>query len=190
MRKQVRFLPLLVCVMALAACGGTAANSSSSTPTPTAQPTPTNTPAASLTVYTSPDGKYQISYPAGWQQQTADGNPGRSSFMGPDSQYFEVTDNGGVPGSDPVDLVNGYCHAIQADQAAATVQTTTVTLAGQTWTKGDCDAGTQSSTDLVVEVVEYNGVVYQMDYASSLANFQADADAFYTPMEQSFKFLG
>lgn len=159
-------------------------------PTPTtAQPTPTNTPAASFTVYTSPDGKYQISYPTGWQQQTADGNPGKSAFLGPDNQVFEVTDNGGTLTGDPAGLVNDYCHAIQQAQAAPTVQTTTVTLAGQTWTKGDCDAGTQSSTDLVVEVVEYNGAVYQMDYASSLANFQADVDAFYAPIEQSFKFL-
>ena len=40
-----------------------------------------------------------------------------------------------------------------------------------------------------MEVVTYKGAVYQIDYGSSLANFQADADAFYNPMEQSFKFL-
>src|ERR1051326_2243682 len=120
MRNRAGFLTLFVCFIALAACGSTASNSSTTTPTATTQPTPTNTPAVALTVYTSPDGKYQISYPSGWQQETADGNPGRSSFTGPDNQYFEVTDNGGIPGSDPATLVNGYCHAVQQDQAAAT----------------------------------------------------------------------
>lgn len=183
----VRFVPLFVCLLALAACGSTPASNSSTTPTTTPTATPTNTPATSFTVYTSPDHKYQISYPTGWQPQVADGNPGKVSITGPDNQTFEVSDNAAIPGSSPATYVNGYCNAIGT--TPVTVQTTTVTIAGQTWTQGDCDAGTNSSNSLIVEVVTYKGAVYQIDYGSSTANFQADADAFYTPMEQSFKFL-
>ncbi|HEY7123544.1 MAG TPA: PsbP-related protein [Ktedonobacterales bacterium] len=189
MRHRAGFVPLFACLLALAACGSASNPSSAPTATTAPQPTATNTPAASVTVYTSPTNTYQISYPTGWQQQTADGNPGKSAFTGPDNQTFEVSDNAGIAGSDPADLVNGYCQAIQPGQAANPVQTTTVSLAGQTWTKGDCDEGTQSPTELVVEVVIYKGAVYQIDYASSTANFQTDFSAYYSAMEQSFKFL-
>ncbi|HLV97797.1 MAG TPA: hypothetical protein VKT82_03880 [Ktedonobacterales bacterium] len=189
MRHRIGFVSLFACLLALAACGSTPASNAPSTPTPTAatQPTPTNTPSPSLTVYTSPDHKYQISYPIGWQQQTADGNPAKSSFTGPGNQNFEVTDNAGIPGGSPASYVNGYCNAIA--MIAGNIQTTTVTIAGQTWTKGNCDAGTNSSTVLIVEVVIYKGAVYQIDYGSSAANEQADDATYYAPMEQSFKFL-
>jgi hypothetical protein len=69
------------------------------------------------------------------------------------------------------------------------VPTQPVSLAGHTWTRGNCDAGTQSTTELVVEMVVYKGQVYTIDYQSPSATFQADQNTYYTPMEQSFTFL-
>ncbi len=188
MRHHVWFVPLFVCLLALAACGSTPVGASS-TPTPPNAAQPTNTPANGLTVYTSPDHTYQISYPTGWQEQTADGNPGKASFTGPDNQYFEVSDNASTPGGDPAQLITDYCQAVQPGQAASQVMGTPVVLGGQTWLKAQCGAEAQPATVLIVEVVTYKGAVYQMDYSSPGASFQANDNAFYMPMEQSFQFL-
>jgi hypothetical protein len=156
---------------------------------PTVEYTPTNTPATGFTFYTSPDHKYKLSYPTGWQEQTADGNPGKASFSGPDSQYFEVSDNAGIPGGDPAQLVTDYCQAVQPGQDSGQVVGTPVVLAGQTWFKAQCGADAQPPYPLIVEVVTYQGAVFQIDYSSPAASFQTDDTAFYTSMEQSFQFL-
>jgi hypothetical protein len=184
MRTQVRLALVCVPLLVLAACGNTTAAS----PSPTATQ-PTQTPATSFTVYTSPDHTYRISYPTGWQEQTVDGNPGKVSFTGPNSQEFEVNDNASTPGGDPAQLITEYCQAVQPGQAASQVVGTPVVLGGQTWLKAQCGAAAQPSTVLIVEVVTYKGAVYQIDYASSGASFQADDTTFYMPMEQSFQFL-
>jgi len=199
---RIRVCLVFVCVslcislLALAACSGAPATQSSSTthPTPTAttaaEVAPTHTPIAGFTVYASPDHTYQIAYPGGWQQQTADGNPGKSGFTGPSGQYFEVTDNASKPGGDPAQLITDYCQAVQPGQADGQVKGTPVVLDGQAWLKAQCGAEAQPSTILIVEVVTYKGAVYQIDYSSPAATFQADFDAYYSPMEQSFQFLG
>lgn len=189
MRHHVWFVPLFACLLALAACGSTTSGSSPTTTPTAAQPTPTNTPSNGVTVYTSPDHKYQISYPTGWKEQTADGNPGKASFTGPNNQYFEVSDNAGIPGSDPAQLITGYCQAVQPGQASGQVTGTPVVLGGQTWLKAQCGAAAQPTNVLIVEVVNYKGTVYQIDYASPGASFQADDSTYYGPMEQSFQFL-
>jgi hypothetical protein len=140
-----------------------------------------------MTVYTSPAHTYHISYPTGWQEQTADGDAEQVTFTGPNDQSFEVSDTTGIPQGSLADLVNAYCNAVGV--TPVTVQTTTIRLAGQTWTKGDCGAGITPSSDLVVEVVTYKGAVYQIDYSSSHASFQGDTATYYLPMEQSFQFL-
>jgi hypothetical protein len=177
-------------LFALAACGSTSAANFSSTGTPTAaQPTPTNTPNTGMTVYTSPDHKYQISYPTGWQEQTADGNPGKVAFSGPENQEFDVSDDAGIPGGDPAQFVTDYCQAIQPGQSTSQVTGTPVVLDGQTWFKAECGADAQPTNVLIVEVVTYKGAIYQIVYGSSAASFQADDTTYYAPMEQSFKFL-
>lgn len=193
MRYRLNFLFLFACLLMLAACGGSTTANSSPTATTAAQPTnttaaqPTDTPTSGFTVYTSPDSKYQISYPPGWQEQTADGNPGKADFTGPNNQNFEVSDNAGTPGGDPAQLIMDWCNAI--GQQTSHVTGTPVVLAGQTWFKAQCGDAAQPSEPLIVEVVTYHGAVYQIDYSSSQANFQADDTTFYMPMEQSFKFL-
>jgi hypothetical protein len=189
MRNQVRFVLVCMLWLALAACGSTPAGNPSSTPSTAGVPTATNTPATGLTVYTSPDHKYHISYPTSWQAQTADGNPGKASFSGPANQYFEVSDNAGMPGSDLAQQITEYCQAVQPGQDTSQVTGTPVVLAGQTWFKAQCGADAQPSTILIVEVITYQGAVYRIDYSSPASNFQADDTTFYLPMEQSFQFL-
>ncbi|HEU5368234.1 MAG TPA: PsbP-related protein, partial [Ktedonobacterales bacterium] len=188
MRNRISFVLLSMCLLVLAACGSTPSTSNSSATTVT-QSTPTSTPATGMTVYTSPDHTYQISYPTGWQEQTMDGNPGKVSFTGPNNQNFEVSDNAGIPGTDPATLITGYCQAVQQSQGSGQVMGTPVVLDGQTWFKAQCGADAQPVNVLIVEVVLYKGAFYQIDYASSGADFQADDNTFFTPMEQSFKFL-
>jgi hypothetical protein len=187
---RTHFCLVLVCVplLVLAACGsGGAAN-----PLPTATPTPTTptvykTPATGMTVYTSPDHKYQLSYPTGWQVNVADGNPGKVDFSGP-NQNFEVSDVASTtPGGDQAQLITDWCNAI--GQHTSHVRGTPVVLAGQTWFKAECGDDAQPSEPLIVEVVTYQGAVYQIDYSSPAANFQADDTTYYAPMEQSFQFL-
>ncbi|HLV99395.1 MAG TPA: hypothetical protein VKT82_12035 [Ktedonobacterales bacterium] len=199
MHHHVRLALMCVPLLVLAACGSTTAGSASSTPTTAAQPTPTptisvqstttNPPASGFTVYTSPDNKYHISYPPGWQAQTADGNPGKVGFTGPNSQYFEISDDAGTPGGDPAQLITDYCQAVQPGQADGQVTGTPVVLDGQTWFKAECGADAQPANVLIVEVVTYQDAVYQIDYSSPAASFQADDTTYYVPMEQSFQFL-
>ena len=196
MRNLSRFALVYVPLLVLAACGSTPAWNAASTPTTAAQltstsstaaqPTPKSTPAIGLTVYTSPDHKYHISYPTGWQVEVADGNPEKVDFSGP-NQTFEVSDNAGSPGGDPAQQITDYCNAI--GQKTSLVTGTPVVLAGQTWFKAECGDDAHPSDPLIVEVVTYQGAVYQIDYASPAPNIQADDTTYYAPMEQSFQFL-
>jgi hypothetical protein len=188
MRNPIGLFLVCVPLLVLAACGGTG----TATPAPTATPTPTTptvykTPAAGMTVYTSPDHKYQLSYPTGWQVSVADGNPGKVDFSGP-NQNFEVSDDASTsPGGDPAQLVTDYCNAI--GQSTSQARGTPVVLAGQSWFKAQCGDDAQPSEPLIVEVVTYQGAVYQIDYSSPAASFQSDDTSYYAPMEQSFQFL-
>lgn len=189
MHNRVRFISLFICLLTLAACGGTTTANSSTTATPTAaQPTSTrSTPATDFAVYTSPDHKYQLSYPTGWQVNVADSNPGKVDFSGP-NQDFQISDDASTaPGGDPAQLITEYCNAI--GQTTSRAMGTPVVLAGQTWLKAQCGDDAQPSDPLIVEVVTYQGAVYQIDYSSPAASFQSDDTTYYVPMEQSFQFL-
>ncbi|HEX6778892.1 MAG TPA: hypothetical protein VF099_11865, partial [Ktedonobacterales bacterium] len=74
----------------------------------------------------------------------------------------------------------------------AKVTPTTVTLAGQQWTREDCAARNVPGAPTLkatVESVIYKGKLYTISYTSSPdATFAADRSKYYTPMEQSFAF--
>lgn len=191
MRYRLALLFVLLSVLSLAACGTSSsppATAPTATPAPAA-PSATPTSSSSFVLFTSPDGSFSFQYPAGWQVTPPNGPNLQYTFTGPANQKFQVNKLPAINVSGLAPLITAFCQAEQPGVASSSVQTQNVTLAGQTWTRGDCDAGTQSTTDLVVEMVVYKGAVYTMDYESPTANFQADADAYYTPMEQSFKFL-
>jgi hypothetical protein len=86
-------------------------------------------------------------------------------------------------------LITATCQADLPGAPSSSVQTHTVTLAGQTWTRGNCGASAQSGSELVVEMLVYRGQVYTLEYVSPTATFPADQSAYYTPMEASFQFL-
>lgn len=193
-------------LLALAACGGaptthtsSTTTSTSSTATPTMQTsptattaagvTPTNTSSSGLTIYTSPDNTYKISYPTGWQVQTASGEPGGVGFSGTSGQFFEVKETAATSGFDPAQYVTDYCQSINVGQNIGQTTGSPVVLGGQTWFKAECGADAQPTTVVIVEVVTYKGALYQIDYSSSAAAFQADFNTYYGPMEQSFQFL-
>ncbi len=195
MRHQAWRWSALLGLLALAACGGPFfSGTAASTPTPpsaftpTAAPTarPTPAPTAGFVYYTSHDHTYQIAYPKGW---TILGSTTPIQFTGP-GQLFEVSELGSKPGSTPRQLVNAYCQARQAGVAPNPVHTGTVKLAGQIWTRANCDAGAQSpAIELVVEVVIYQGAAYQIAYTSPIVEFARDNRRYYAPMERSFQFL-
>jgi hypothetical protein len=130
-----------------------------------------------------------VQYPTGWQVTPPAGPNAQYRFSGPAHQQFQVNHIPVTAATDMAPLMTATCQAGQPGLPTSSVQTQTVSLAGQTWMRGDCDAGTQSSTELVVEMVAYKGQVYTLDYESPTANFPADQSAYYAPMEESFRFL-
>ncbi len=195
MRRRVFSWCLLLGLLALAACGGPAASkpaTSAPTPTPTFTPTatptatPAPTPPAGFVFYTSHDHTYQIAYPAGW---SIVGTGAHIQFNGL-GQLFEVTESASVSGQNPAEVVNAFCQTWQGGVAANPVPISTLSLAGQTWTRANCDAGGQApALDWIVEVTQYQGNVYQLDYMSPIVEFARDNAVYYAPMEQSFHFL-
>lgn len=92
MCHHVRLALVCIPLLVLAACGSIPAGNASSTSTAAGEPTAPTTQATGFTVYTSPDHKYHISYPTGWQVNVANGNPGKVDFSGP-NQDFQVSDD-------------------------------------------------------------------------------------------------
>jgi hypothetical protein len=167
----------LLSLLVVAACSSSSTTASS----PLSSPVP-----AGFVLFTSPDHTYHITYPAGWHRQQ-----GTSvAFLGPTGQYFEVA-HGGQPAASTnlIGIVNEVCQQIQPDIAASPVQTSVARLAGQQWTRSDCDAGTQSTVELIVEAAFYHGDLYHLAYVSPLAQFPRDDAAYYAKMEQSLTFL-
>lgn len=179
MRNILLLLCVLLSALAMGAC------SASARVTPTATSRATLPPGFVLT--TSPDHTFRLAYPAGWQTQTSS----QDVFTGPTGQYFEATNDGPLAGAaDMRQLVTGYCNGVSPDMAINLVQTTTVRLGGQNWTRGNCDAGKATVTlAVIVEVVIYKGLVFVIEYGSPVASFASDQTSYYALMEQSFHFL-
>ena len=190
---------LWLLLLALAACASTpplsAARSHAHTVTPSATstateiPPPSPTPPLGFVWYTSADRTFHIAYPAGWQVTMTPGTPATVAFTGP-GQNFVVSELGQNPGGTPGEIANTYCQTWQGDVAENPVQTSDVTIAGQDWTRANCDAGvSRPAVVLIVEVVSYQGACYQMDYSSPIVEFASDEATYYAQMEQSFRFL-
>lgn len=197
MSRRLCFLALLFLLPVLAACGGTPATSAARshatgalpTSTPTATPTPVPTLPAGFVFFVSSDHLYQIAYPAGWQAVPLPGTPVTVEFRGA-GQVFDVSELGKNPTGTPAEIDNAYCQQWQKGVAPNPVPTSSVTLAGQTWTRANCDARVSGAAIvLIVEVVSYEGRYYQLAYTSPIVEFKSDNNAYYTKMERSFQFL-
>ncbi len=197
MYRRLRLAALLLILPALAACGGTPAtptarSQATGTPpaaTPPATATPTPTPPAGFVFFISPDHRYQIAYPASWQAVILLGTPVTVEFRGA-GQVFDVSELGTNRTGTPAEIDNAYCQQWQKGVAPNPVRTSSVILAGQTWTRANCDAGVSgAAVVLIVEVVSYEGMFYQLAYTSPVVEFRSDNSAYYSKMEHSFQFL-
>jgi hypothetical protein len=143
-------------------------------------------PPSGFAYYVNSAQTYQIAYPSGW---TILNGKTQTQFTG-GSQLFAVSVSSVAAGATPAQIVNAYCQSLQKGVAPNPVPTSVVPLAGQSWTRANCDARAQSpAIELVVEVTLYKGSVYQMDYTSPIVEYSRDQSRYYGPMEQSFRFL-
>jgi hypothetical protein len=161
-------------------------NGSTSTPTvaATATTAATATPAipAGFQQFTSPDNSFSIDYPSSWTNDSSTEGTG-AQFTGPAGQVFIVT-NGGAGQGDPATNDAAFCQGVGGPASAPTQ----ITIGGQQWTQEECD-NSSGTVHAVVDSVTYKGDLYLMAYASPKVTFPADKTQYYSPMEQSFRFL-
>jgi serine/threonine protein kinase len=151
------------------------------TPTPT--PTTPTIPAG-FKLYTNSDHSFSIIYPNGWSLKPALTVSGTGEqFTGPASQTVEVTNGGPNQPANTGPNDDAFCVVF----GATTNPHTTVTIAGQQWTREECDG--YGGTHAIVETVVYKGNLYLLSYASPKDSFNSNRSQYFTPMEQSFKFL-
>lgn len=134
------------------------------------------------TAFTSPDHTFCLDYPTGWQVM----NPSRGSgaqFSGPAHQVFTAANLGAYSGT-----AAGFDRAVCLNLGGIAGLPITLTLAGQTWTQRLCflDADHYRT---IIESSVYQGKLYHMDYGSATLTFLSNRSQFFTPMEQSFRFL-
>ena len=181
-RKRHTGLIVLILVVLLVALGGAAAvgffvfklgNSTASTPT---------CALSGYTAFTSPDHSFCLVYPNGWQVASALKGSG-AQLSGPAHQVFTVA-NIGAFSATLQDYDIGFCNSLGGKSS----EMVSVTIQGQAWTQIHCatDAG---NGRVIIEAVIYKGSLYHMSYGSPVASFQSDLSQFFTPMEQSFRFI-
>lgn len=154
---------------------------------------PTATTSASSGFQAFQNSAFRILYPTGWLSQQMPVQQGtEQKFLAPSgavtrSLTVDVFDKTRPPKDEDDALCLGY-----SGNPTAKVTPTTVTLAGQQWTREDCAARNVPGAPTLkatVESVIYKGKLYTISYTSSPdATFAADRSKYYTPMEQSFAF--
>jgi hypothetical protein len=152
------------------------------TPTPTTAAIP-----AGFKLYTNKDHSFSIVYPGGWDAQPAvTVNGSGEQFSGPASQTVQVVHGAAAQASDVGTSVDAFCTTFSFIPASG--NHTTTTLAGQQWTREECD-NPALSIHAIVEAVAYKGTLYLLSYASPTGAFNSNRSRYFTPMEQSFTFL-
>ncbi|HEY7350107.1 MAG TPA: serine/threonine-protein kinase [Ktedonobacterales bacterium] len=152
------------------------------TPTPTTGPIPTG-----FKLYTHTDHSFSIIYPtaSGWSMKAAiTVNGSGEEFDGPASQVVQVVNGGSAQSSDTGSNDDAFCVVF----GATTNGHTTVTLAGQQWTREECDSF-GGIAHAIVETIVYKGQLYLLSYASTTGSFDSNRRQYFTQMEQSFTFL-
>ncbi len=150
------------------------------TPTPTSAPIP-----AGFKLYIHKDHSFSIIYPGSWSLGPAATVSGSGEqFTGPAHQTVQIVHGGSTQTSDLGTSVDAFCLTF----ALTTNAHTTVTLAGQQWTREECNNATLG-IHAIVEAAAYKGTLYLLSYASPTSAFNNNRSQYFTPMEQSFKFL-
>ncbi|HLW02855.1 MAG TPA: protein kinase [Ktedonobacterales bacterium] len=152
------------------------------TPTPTSAPVP-----AGFKLFTNGNDNFSVIYPSGWDAQPAVTVTGSGEqFNGPAKQTVQVVHGGAAQPSDTGSSVDAFCTTFSF--SPVNNGHTTTTLAGQQWTREECDNPTLG-LHAIVEAVAYKGHLYLFSYASPTSAFNNNRRQYFSPMEQSFKFL-
>lgn len=203
-KKKPALLAVLSAVVLLVLLGGTllalgfggkgplSALGHPSSPT-TVSKTPVATPAATSTsslpagfqVYTSPGHLYRVSYPAAWSASQDQSDPEQETFQGPANQSALVDDFAPDAGVTPETAVTNVCTIFGGGASTGPTQTT---IAGQSWTRMECESA-DGTTQTLVEAVSYQGKIYDLLFSSDQASFAQNQAQFFSIMEQSFTFL-
>ncbi|GEM_PF-805190 len=167
-------------------------NSPTQVPTATALPTATATPSAppGYKVFTNTTMTFSIDYPVDWSEVKAPSGTGDGTeFLGTANQIFIVTDIG-ASSADPTILDDAFCEGANGNGGFGGKPTAPkqVMIDGQSWTQEEC-TNTSNGEHAAVETVIYKGHVYLIAYASLIASFASNRSQYFTPMEQTFKFL-
>jgi len=160
--------------------GTGAAQTPAASPTPTATPTPSAPPG--FRVFINATNTFSIDYPSNWQEAKASAGSG-AQFEGPEPQVFIVSD-AGASGGDPALFDKDFCDGFGGKPTAPKQ----VSIAGQQWTEEECNSSS-GTAHAAVEATFYTGHLYVIAYACYKATFAANRNQYFTPMEQSFKFL-
>ncbi len=174
----------------LARLNGQSANT---TQTPAASPTPTATPTPSVPagyqLYTNSSQTFSIAYPSNWQTSNISANLGSGAQFQGVSQIFLVTDIGPGAGNTAY-LDQVFCEGDSSGSGFGGKPTKPkqVSIGGQQWTEEEC-TNSSKGAHAAVETIIYNGHVYLIAYSSPTTTFSSNRSQYFTPMEQSFKFL-
>jgi hypothetical protein len=161
----------------------------------TTQTTNAKTPAATATStiptgfekYTSQGHLYSVAYPSAWEKSVDNSDPEEVEFAGPGNQIAltdDFTPNSGVT---PVTYTTAVCSVVSGG-ASDNIQPTQVTIAGQSWTRMECDSS-DGTTHTVVEAVSYKGNIASLLFSSDKATFAQNQTQFFSVMERTFTFL-
>jgi serine/threonine protein kinase len=192
-RKRSSMIALVSAIALVALLGGTLLTLGLTRSGPFAPPgsanhqaTPTSASIpAGFKLFTNSDRSFSIAYPSGWSMKPVLPTSGTGEeFDGPSTQIVQVTNGGPNQSTDTGTSDDAFCITF----GLTTSGHTTVTIDGQRWTREECDSYASISHGLV-ETVVYKGHLYLLSYAAPKDTFNNTRTQFFTPMEQSFKFL-
>lgn len=171
----------------LSSLGHPSAQTTQTTNAKTPAATATSTTPSGFQVYTSQGHLYSIAYPSDWDKSVDDTDPEEVEFVGPANQIAltdDFTPNSGVT---PATYTVTICSVV-GGSASDNTQPTQVTLAGQSWTRMECNSS-DGTTHTVVEAVSYKGNIASLLFSSDAASFAQNQTQFFSVMERTFAFL-
>jgi hypothetical protein len=177
----------ILLIQGLRPSGNSAKDGATATPRPTVSRTSTPVPTKS---YRDPDGRFSLSYPAGWQTEHIQTQAGSLALLSgvqfkQGNAAFTVVAGLGPPFAPP-GLAQALDDALLRSMDARNVsKPSSVRIGGQTWTeeRADTDKGR-----MVMDAIEFNGQLYALWYNAPPDEFSSDESGVFVPIRASFKF--
>ncbi|MGH2484783.1 MAG: hypothetical protein ACRDHE_02100, partial [Ktedonobacterales bacterium] len=209
----VVLLAIVFGVIGVLALKGSPHANATATPTATTQPTATATATSSATLpndftaYTDANNLYSIGYPSDWSK-TEDSANGVSEalFANADhSDIYEVaeTPGAGISTSDLASVLGefftGFAGSLPGGKGSVANQTSPqdVMIAGQTWSQEAADvnytgtSGASATAHAEVAAIARNGHIFIIaDVTQDASAFDTEKSLYFTPMTDTFTFLG